>query len=65
MHRADMQGGGSFFRNDMVEVLKVLEEHALEAITVHGVTFEEGCLLPGLFRVLYLYLNYIIKINVK
>lgn len=65
MHRADMQERGSFFRNDTVELLKVLEEHALEIITVHGVTLEEGCSLPVLFRVLHLYLNYIIKMNVK
>lgn len=55
MHRADMQGGGGFFRNDTVEVLKVLEEHALVSFTVHGATFEEGCLLPVLFRVLRLH----------
>lgn len=62
---ADMQGRGSFFRNDVVEVLKLLGEHALEIITVHGVTFEEGCLLPEIFRVLHLYLNYVIQMNVK
>lgn len=60
-----MQGRGRLFRIDMVEALKVLEEHALETIAVHGVTFEEGCLLPEIFRVLHLYLNYIIKMNVK
>lgn len=65
MHRADMQGRGNFFRNDLVEVPKLLEEHDLEIITVHGVTFEEGCLLPEIFRVLHLSLNYIIKMNVK
>lgn len=65
MHRADMQEGGSFFRNDTVEVLKVLEDHVLETITVPGITFDDGCLLPVLFRVLHLYLNYIIKMNVK
>jgi len=54
-HRADMEQGENF-RNDAMEILKVLEEHVLETITVHGVTFEDGCMLPELYKEFYIFI---------
>lgn len=65
-HRADMQLVENIFRNDTVEILKVLEKDVLETSAVHEVTFEDGCMLPVLYKEFYiLHLNYIIKMNVK
>lgn len=44
------------FRNGMVEILNVLEEHVLETITAHGVTFEDDCMLPVLYKVFYIFI---------
>lgn len=48
-HRADMQEWENF-RNDTVEILKVLQDYVLETITVCGVTFKDGWMLLVLYK---------------
>lgn len=38
------------FRNDTMEILKVLQDYVLETITVCGVTFKDGWMLLVLYK---------------
>lgn len=52
-HRADVQGENW---NDTVDISKVLQEHVLEMITAHGVTFEDDCMLPLSYKEFYVFI---------
>lgn len=54
-YKTDTWEWEKFFRKDMVEILKALQDNVLETTVGHGITFEDGCMLLEFYKDFYIF----------
>lgn len=55
-YKTDMWEWENFFKKGMVEILKALQDYVLETTIVHGITFEDGCMLLEFYKDFFIFI---------